>query len=166
MTLWLQTGRPGREIQQDLSLLQLRGQISDRGRCWFLESLWADDWASLAGRDRVVLGHRVAGSEVLCFWLCFWFCFVFCHAVWCAGPYFPDEGLNPCPRHWEQEVLTTGSPGKSLKLILKCLSWLSTGTVLLVHCFHLLLCLPSPEGVNSYQQYLPLIRKGSVVYLV
>jgi len=26
----------------------------------------------------------------------------------------PDQGLNPGPLHWKDEVLATGSPGKSL----------------------------------------------------
>ena len=26
---------------------------------------------------------------------------------------FPDQGLNPCPLHWEVRVLATGPPGKS-----------------------------------------------------
>ena len=31
----------------------------------------------------------------------FWSCYVAC------GIYFPDQGLNLCPLHWEHEVLTT-----------------------------------------------------------
>ena len=30
-----------------------------------------------------------------------------------CGIYFPDQGLNPGPRHWELVVLATGPPGKS-----------------------------------------------------
>ena len=30
-----------------------------------------------------------------------------------AGSQFPDQGLNPCPWHWELTFLTTGLPGKS-----------------------------------------------------
>ena len=30
-----------------------------------------------------------------------------------CGIYFPDQGLNPGPLHWEHRVLTTGLPGKS-----------------------------------------------------
>ena len=33
---------------------------------------------------------------------------------------FPDQGSNLGPLHWEHSVLTTGPPGKSLFLILKC----------------------------------------------
>ena len=32
--------------------------------------------------------------------------------------YFPDQGLNPCPLQWKHGVLTRGSPGKSLGLML------------------------------------------------
>ena len=39
---------------------------------------------------------------------------VVCH----VGSQFPDQGLNPCPLHWEHGVLTTGPPGKSLLLLL------------------------------------------------
>ena len=35
------------------------------------------------------------------------------------GIQFPDQGLNPGPRHWECRVLATGPPGKSLTGILK-----------------------------------------------
>ena len=31
-----------------------------------------------------------------------------------AGSQFPDQGLNPCPLHWEHKILTTGPPGKPL----------------------------------------------------
>ena len=35
--------------------------------------------------------------------------------LWHAcGIYFPDQGLNPGPLHWEHGVLTTVPPGKSL----------------------------------------------------
>ena len=32
------------------------------------------------------------------------------------GPYFPNQGLNLHPLHWQHGVLTTGPPGKSLPL--------------------------------------------------
>ena len=32
--------------------------------------------------------------------------------MWHAGPWFPEQGLNLCPLHWERGVLTTGPPGK------------------------------------------------------
>ena len=35
-----------------------------------------------------------------------------------AGSQFPDQGSNPCPLHWENRVLTTGPPGKSLVSLL------------------------------------------------
>ena len=31
-----------------------------------------------------------------------------------VGSFFPDQGLNPKPLHWERGVLSTGLPGKSL----------------------------------------------------
>ena len=31
--------------------------------------------------------------------------------------WLPDQGLNLHTLHWEEEVLTTGSPGKTLKLL-------------------------------------------------
>ena len=31
----------------------------------------------------------------------------------------PNQGLNPCPLYWECGVLTTGLPGKSLRVLLK-----------------------------------------------
>ena len=33
-----------------------------------------------------------------------------------CGIYFPDQGSNSGPLHWEQRVLATGTPGKSLQL--------------------------------------------------
>ena len=35
-----------------------------------------------------------------------------------CGTWFPDQGLNPGPLHWEGGVLITGPPGKSLNWIL------------------------------------------------
>ena len=35
------------------------------------------------------------------------------------GIRFPDQGLNPCPLHWEVRVLATGPPGKSQHSVLK-----------------------------------------------
>ena len=35
------------------------------------------------------------------------------------GIRFPDQGLNPCPLHWEVRVLATGPPGKSQYSVLK-----------------------------------------------
>ena len=35
-----------------------------------------------------------------------------------AGSQFPDQGSNPCSLHWENRVLTTGPPGKSLVSLL------------------------------------------------
>ena len=31
-----------------------------------------------------------------------------------CGIYFPDQGSNPGPLHWEHGVLATGPPGQSL----------------------------------------------------
>ena len=36
--------------------------------------------------------------------------------TWHVGSPFPHEGSNLCPLEWKQEVLTTGSPGKSQTL--------------------------------------------------
>ena len=36
---------------------------------------------------------------------------------WPWGMWLPDQGLNLHTLHWEEEVLTTGSPGKTLKLL-------------------------------------------------
>ena len=33
---------------------------------------------------------------------------------------FLDQGSNPCPLQWKCRVLTTGPPGKSPSLFLKC----------------------------------------------
>ena len=33
-----------------------------------------------------------------------------------VGPYFPDQGSNPCALQWKHGVLTTGPPGKSQSL--------------------------------------------------
>ena len=38
--------------------------------------------------------------------------FFFGCAVQQAESQFPDQGLKPCPLHWEHRVLTTGLPGK------------------------------------------------------
>ena len=54
--------------------------------------------------------------------LYYYFFFFFkrkCHLFICrtlqqVGSYFPDQGSNPCPLHWERRVLTTGPPGKCL----------------------------------------------------
>ena len=45
---------------------------------------------------------------------------VACCELWIAacGTWFPDQGLNPGPLHWEGRVLVTGPPGKSLTWIL------------------------------------------------
>jgi len=32
-----------------------------------------------------------------------------------CGSYFPDQGLNPDPLHWEHAVLAAEPPGKSHK---------------------------------------------------
>ena len=37
-----------------------------------------------------------------------------------AGYQFSHQGSNPCPRHWQHGVLTTGLPGRSLHLSLYC----------------------------------------------
>ena len=36
------------------------------------------------------------------------------------GRSFPNQGLNPHPLDWKQEVLTPGPPGKSPNCYLKC----------------------------------------------
>ena len=53
------------------------------------------------------LGHKKCSTNDL-----FFFFFFYC-TVWPKGSYFPNQGLNLCPLHWEQGVLTTGLPGKS-----------------------------------------------------
>ena len=40
------------------------------------------------------------------------FFFFFGHAMLHAGSYFPHQGLNLCPLHWELRVLTTRWPRK------------------------------------------------------
>ena len=39
--------------------------------------------------------------------------------MWHARFQFPNQGLNPCPLHWEPGVVTTGPPRKSLPLHFK-----------------------------------------------
>ena len=41
-------------------------------------------------------------------------------AVGHEGSSFPNKGSNLCPLQWQHRVLTTGPPGKSLGLCLKC----------------------------------------------
>ena len=41
-----------------------------------------------------------------------------------CGIWFPDQGLNPGPLHWELGVLSTGPPGKSLFFFFGHASWL------------------------------------------
>ena len=36
---------------------------------------------------------------------------------------FPDQGLNPCPQHWEHGVLTTGPQGSPLYVTLLRVRW-------------------------------------------
>ena len=43
---------------------------------------------------------------------CFFILFFGC-ATWRMGSYFPDQGSNPRPLHWELRVLTTRPPRKS-----------------------------------------------------
>ena len=38
-------------------------------------------------------------------------------------PQFPDQGLNPCPQHWEHGVLTTGPQGSPLYVTLPKVRW-------------------------------------------
>ena len=35
----------------------------------------------------------------------------FCHTMQHVGSWFPDQGSNPCPSHWEHGFLTTGHQG-------------------------------------------------------
>ena len=43
------------------------------------------------------------------------------HTFFACGILLSDQGLNPGPRKWELQVLTTGLPGNSLKMIIiKC----------------------------------------------
>ena len=41
--------------------------------------------------------------------------FLLGRALWHAGSQFPDQGSNPYPLQWNNGVLTTGPPGKSLE---------------------------------------------------
>ena len=45
--------------------------------------------------------------------------FFFGHAARHMGSQFPDQGLNPCPLHWEHGVLTARPPEKSQWTALK-----------------------------------------------
>ena len=47
----------------------------------------------------------------------YYYYYYYGHAVQHEGSWFPDEGSNPCPLHWERGVLTTGPPGKSHSII-------------------------------------------------
>ena len=51
--------------------------------------------------------------------LCLYYVFIWLHQVLvtACGISFPDQGLNPGSLHWELRVLTTGPPGKCLKLL-------------------------------------------------
>ena len=49
---------------------------------------------------------------------------------------FPDQGLNSCPLCWKRRILTTGPPGKSLKL--SCYGALGLG--------------PNTAGENSFKR--------------
>ena len=40
-----------------------------------------------------------------------------CYTARHVGSWFPNQGSNPCPMHWEHGVLTTGPPGKSLCVV-------------------------------------------------
>ena len=40
-----------------------------------------------------------------------------------VGSSFPNQGLNPCPLHWEHGVITTGAPGESLVLLISDVVW-------------------------------------------
>ena len=58
-----------------------------------------------------------AGSYL---WHLFFFLVVACKLLGTAcGIWFPDQGPNSGPLHWEREVLASRQPGKSLKCYLK-----------------------------------------------
>ena len=67
---------------------------------------------------------------------------------------FPDQGMNPGPLHWENRVLTTGPPGKSLHqfFVVRFLAPNSRGSRGL---FQLRLLLPW-RGWQEENQHFPL----------
>ena len=61
--------------------------------------------------------HSIVGSLDSIEGPWFFFVVVFGCAMWSAGLQFPDQGLNLSPQQWEREVLTTGPPGKSQRVL-------------------------------------------------
>ena len=61
--------------------------------------------------------HSIVGSLDIIEGPWFFFVVVFGCAMWSAGLQFPDQGLNLSPQQWEREVLTTGPPGKSQRVL-------------------------------------------------
>ena len=56
-------------------------------------------------------------------WSILFFFLLFGHATWHGRSLFTKQGWSPCCLHWKHGVLTTGPPGKSLRVwsILKLL---------------------------------------------
>ena len=66
-----------------------------------------------------------------------------------CGIYFPNQGSNPGPLHWEHRVLATGPPGKSQFLDFFNIDDLP------VHCSHILDCHVTPRTVLLGNLSLP-----------
>lgn len=77
-------------------LLQWGNELKKRSQ---IRSRFNDQFTSVFGRFDSVLGGGPQWHEEERFWL---------HHVACG-----DQGLNPSPRQWKNQVLTTGHPGDS-----------------------------------------------------
>ena len=58
------------------------------------------------------LYYREDFSKQILLLLFYWFIWLHSFSVAARGIWFPDQGLNPGPQHWEWGVLATGTPGK------------------------------------------------------
>ena len=71
-------------------------------------------------------------------------------------PYFPEQGLNPCPLYLKFRLLTTGAPGKSPNVLLFTHVKLSQGTQMNKITRQLESCCPLySQGPGRSPTYIP-----------
>ena len=63
--------------------------------------------------------HTVTFHQIYVKYLFYLFIWLYWVLVVACGLWFPDQGSNPGPWHWERQVLTTRPPGKPLQPALK-----------------------------------------------
>ena len=104
LELWLTC----RELRSNLILKRtIQTEVSYRGDLLEIKCLFP-----LFFLRRVPVSYFFQ-SFLVFFILVFWG-----YAMRHAGSSFPNQGLKPCPLHWEHGVLTTGPPGTSLSCLI------------------------------------------------